>query len=193
MKTWILLLSIIFSCSAQGALLDLTPNQKSIEKVPTHSAAIETFTGTKRSFSQKGAALRSKKVLMIKVKVYVAEYFKSESGDQAMRLQFLRDVDAEKVMNSFKDALTVNAVDLQQMETQAFLKAVTDGGEAKEQTAMTILSINHNGNEYLIYEGPSGKRTDLKVPAGFGQKIFSIWLGKPADEDLADMKKAFSK
>lgn len=192
MKTWILNLLLVFSCSAQGALLELTANGKNVESVPTHSAAIETLSGSKISMASKGAGLRNKKIAFVKIKVYVAEYFQA-SGAQAMRLQFLRDVDAEKVMNSFKEALEANSVDLKNQDVQAFLNAVQQGGEAKEKTSMTILSVGSSAGETLSYESPSGKTTTLKVASGFGQKIFSIWLGKPADDGLADLQKSFQK
>lgn len=192
MKTSILTLALIFSCSAQANSLSFKASGKSLEGVPLHSSLTESISSAKLELPQKGAGIRTKKVLMMGVKVYVAEYF-SNSPAQAMSLQFFRDVDAEKVMTSFKEALEANKVDLKDKDIQAFLNSVQNGGEAKKGSMMTILSLPAGAGETLTYQSPSGKISTMNVASGTGAKVMSIWLGTPADDGLAELKKAFSK
>ena len=195
MKTSILTLALIFSCSAQANSLSFKATGKNLEGVPLHSSLSEGISSSKLELPQKGAGIRTKKVLMVGVKVYVAEYF-SNSKAQAMRLQFFRDVDAEKVMTSFKEALEANKVDLKDKDIQAFLSSVENGGEATKGSQMTILSLpseaGTNG-ETLTYLSPTGKVTTLNVSSGTGVKVMNIWLGTPADDGLAELKKAFTR
>lgn len=192
MKTFILNLVLIFSCSAQAGLLTLKDSPNKLEGLPTHLSAIENVSGNKYEIMQKGAGLRVKKIMMIKIKAYIGEYF-ADANTQAMHLQFLRDIDAEKIMGSFKEALEFNSIDLKNSDIQAFLKAVAKDGDVKENSSMTILSTRTPSQELLSYESPTGEITTLKVSSGLGQKIFSIWLGKPADEGMAELQKNFVK
>lgn len=153
-----------------------------------------------------GAGLRSKKVLMIQVRAYVAEFFVadlgkfkknpaealvsvSEASPAMMRLHFLRDVDAGKVQTSFKEALEVNKVDFKKPEIQKFLEAVRTGGEAKKGKALSIWGVKKSdGSEVITYEDVNAKGTAIVGGPGFIQDIFSIWLGQPSDGGVEKLK-----
>lgn len=151
-----------------------------------------------------GAGLRNKKVVMVNVRVYVGEFFIGDSAKfqksnpqktvsdatpALIQLHFLRDVDAEKVQSSFKDALEANKVDLNKAEIQKFLEAVKTGGEAKKGKMLSILGVKKgDGSEIITYEDSNSKATTVSGGAGFIQDIFAIWLGTPSDDGVAKLK-----
>jgi hypothetical protein len=170
----------------------------------TLSPSITTREGQKLQLV--GAGLRNKKVMMINVRVYVAELFVgdlakfkknpgealksvSEAQPAMIQLHFLRDVDAEKVQSSFKEALEANKVDLKKPEVQKFLEAVKTGGEAKKGKFLIVLGTKKaDGTEVITYEDSNFKATTISGGAGFIQDIFSIWLGQPSDDGVAKLK-----
>ncbi|WP_413581428.1 chalcone isomerase family protein [Bdellovibrio sp. HCB288] len=210
MKTMIIsLVSILMSISANAALLKTEVGSNKMEKVALSTAATTTVDGEEVKLSEVGAGLRAKKVVFVNVKVYIGELFVADIAkfkkaeplssvkDQkaiAIQLHFLRDVDAENVQKSFKEALTANSVDLSDASIKQFLDAVSQGGEAKSGKAITILGTRlKDGNEKISYETTSGPTTEIKGSAGFIEKIFSIWLGNPSDDGVAQLKKSILK
>ncbi|WP_413287751.1 chalcone isomerase family protein [Bdellovibrio sp. HCB337] len=192
----------LFSSSVTFAqILKVQPGTEKIEGVALPASA-STSEGQKLQFV--GAGLRNKKVVMINVKVYIGSLFvtdntkfkKSEplktitdAAPVAMQLHFLRDVDAEKVQTSFKDALEINKVDIKKPEVQKFLDAVKTGGEAKKGSTFTILgSKRSDGSEVIVYEDSNLKATTISGGAGFLQDIFSILFGTPSDDGVAKLK-----
>lgn len=151
-----------------------------------------------------GAGIRSKKVVLVNLKVYVGELLVSDStkfkksealksiteaAPALVQLHFLRDVDADRVQSSFQDALEANKVDLKKPEIQKFLDAVKNGGEAKKGKMLSIYGAkNSDGSEVITYEGSNSKATTVSGGAGFIQEIFSIWLGTPSDDGVAKLK-----
>lgn len=152
-----------------------------------------------------GSGLRSKKVVFVNVKVYVAQIYSEASANvdktkaleslsaspaSVIRLHFLRNVEGEKVQSSFKEALEANKVDINSTSLKDFLNAVKNSGEAKEGKAMTIALIkNADGTESIIYKNTNSPQTEIKATAGTAKNILSIWLGTPADDQLAELKK----
>ncbi|MGZ3742977.1 MAG: chalcone isomerase family protein [Pseudobdellovibrionaceae bacterium] len=153
-----------------------------------------------------GAGLRNKKVLMLNVRVYVGEFFVAdpakfkktpsealkslpEAAPAMIRLHFLREVDAEKVQASFKEALEANKIDLKKPEVQKFLEAVRTGGEAKKGKSLSVLGVKKSdGSEAITYESSNSKAITVSGGPGFIQDIFSIWLGQPSDEGVEKLK-----
>ena len=91
------------------------------------------------NLTQVAAGLRTKKVLIANVKVYTAEVFVSEpqtvvktdadlltsvaqSKTAVVQLTFLRDVEADKVQVSFRDALVANNIDINSVEVNVWLQ-----------------------------------------------------------------------
>jgi chalcone isomerase-like protein len=156
-----------------------------------------------------GAGLRNKKVIMVNVKVYVGELFVgdiakfkktdaaktvSEASPALMQLHFLRDVDAEKVQSSFKEALETNKIDLKKPEIQKFLEAVKSGGEVKKGKMISVFGVKKgDGSETITYEDVNSKATTIAGGAGFLQEVFAIWLGHPADDGVAKLKSEILK
>jgi len=201
MTTFAFLSAGSFSASAQTLNIQAGPEQ--IEKVPV-AASATLGDGTK--LQSVGAGLRSKKVVFVNVKVYVGQLFVadltkfkknpvdvlksvSDAAPIAIRLHFLRDVEADKVQSSFRDALEANKVDLKKPEIEKFLSVVKNSGAAKEGKSLTILGTkSKDGSEGITYEDVNGKATSLSGPTGFIQEIFAIWLGSPSDDGITKLK-----
>ncbi|QDK37600.1 chalcone isomerase family protein [Bdellovibrio sp. NC01] len=205
------MLGLVFSINSYAALLTNEGSKGKLEGVSLSSTSSATVEGEAVKLSQIGAGLRSKKVAFMNFKVYVGELFvsspekfkKSESEALAslkeqkavaVQLHFLRSVGGEDVQKSFKEALKVNGVNLDDSSVKQFLDSVTKGGEAKEGKTLTILGSKlKDGSEEVIYETTSGNVSSIKGPAGFVQQIFSIWLGKPADDGVGNLKASILK
>ena len=101
----------------------------------------------------------------------------------AIRLTFLRTVDAATVMGNFKTSLEKNGVATSDAGVASFLGAVAKGGEAKQGTSMTILIVkNPDGSETVTYENGS-QAFDPITGHDLTHKIMSIWLGVVAFDD----------
>lgn len=180
--------------------------QSQLEGVTLSTAGL-TKDGQKLQYV--GAGLRNKKVVLVNVRVYVGEFFVgdtakfnkanaqktvTEASPALIQLHFLRDVDAEKVQSSFKEALEANKVDLNKPEIQKFLDAVKTGGEAKKGKMLSVLGVKKgDGSEMITYEDSNSKATTVSGGAGFIQDIFAIWLGNPADDGVAKLKSEILK
>lgn len=190
--------ALVLSSFASAALLTGEGKGPVIEKVVTSQSAQSGAT----RLQLVGAGLRAKKVAFIKVRAYVAELFAADPAawkrdeneaavslaqqSWALRLHFLRDVDAAKVSGSFKEALEANKVDLTAPGIKEFLKAVEAGGDAKEGQVLSFLF----DKDKLTYEAPNGTLSTIIAPKGFATQILSIWLGTPADSGLTELKKS---
>lgn len=210
MKTIILsFIASLLSLNANAALLKAEAGTQKMEKVTLSSSATTNVDGEDVKLTEVGAGLRAKKVVFVNVKVYIGELFVSDVvkfnkvealtsvKDQkaiAIQLHFLRAVDAANVQKSFKEALAANSVNLEDNSIKQFLDAVSKGGEAQEGKSLTILgSRMKDGSEKISYETTSGTVTEIKGSAGFIQNVFAIWLGKPADDGVAELKKSILK
>ncbi|MGE5086119.1 MAG: hypothetical protein ACM3MG_07425 [Bacillota bacterium] len=200
-------LSVALSTSmANAGLLKMEKGTRAIEGVNVSKSAEATLNGKSESLGTIGAGLRWKKVLLAKVKVYVAQLLLSspdrfvkkdkdalksldDSEIAAIQLTFLRTVDAATVQTSFHEALTANKIDMTNEAIKKFLAAVDQGGDATSGNSLTILIQKHSdGSETLIYEDCNGKQSVIDGDKGLTQKIMSIWLGTPADPGVASLK-----
>lgn len=197
----------LFSLSANADIFKPTGTGPIVEKVAL--PATITSESPAMTLNSIGAGLRDKKVVMVNVKVYVGQLFVSNleafkkadslnSIEQieglAIRLHFLRDVDAENVKNSFRDALKANKVDFKSAEINKFLEAVAAGGEAKSGKTLTVFGHkNADGTETIVYESNDKKATSISGSKGFIKNVFSIWLGTPSDSGVKKLKEAILK
>ncbi|MFA6236339.1 MAG: chalcone isomerase family protein [Bacteriovorax sp.] len=214
MKFSALLLSFAFLTQvANAGVLTLENGSKKIEGVSVATSAALTMPGTttleKLDFI--GAGLRTKKVLVANVKVYVAQVFldnagkfvRSEAGAVkslsdmkagAVSLTFLRNVDAPTVQISFRDALEANDIDVNDKGVAAFLSAVKEGADAKEGKAMNIsLKRADDGKVTVVYENTSGVEKTITGGETLFKGILAIWLGEPADSGLETLRAAILK
>lgn len=212
MKTLLIsVFALLLSVTASAALLTPEGAGEKIEKVSLATSGTANVEGESIKLTSVGAGLRNKKVVFVNVKVYVGQLYvaspatfkKSDTEalgslkDQkavAVQLHFVRDVDADNVQKSFKEALKANKIDTEESSIKQFLDSVAKGGEAKEGKALTILGARlKDGSEAILYETTSGNLSEIKGSAGLIEKIFAIWLGKPSDDGVAQLKKSFLK
>jgi len=191
---------------AQANVLKLTAGSKKIENVAIAQTAVLSLNKQDISLDLIGAGLRSKRVLIANVKVYVAQLFSSDAAQfvrtekgaldslrdcrtTVMSLTFLRNVDAPTVQQSFKEALTKNSINLTEPAMAAFLQAVVNGGDAVSgKTLVFAFQKNADGSETATYEDSNGHLTSVPGPAGTSRKLLAMWLGEPSDSGLASLK-----
>lgn len=210
MKTALIALATTMTLgfSANAALLKLEPGQKSNNGVTISKGGTANIDGKDLDLTTVGSGLRSKKVLLANVKVYVAQLLVSrpnsfvrkdgealksleDSQTVAMQLSFLRTVEAEKVKISFRDAFDANGVDINNPAIKALLAAVAQGGDATANGHLTFVTNKHSdGTETLIYEDTAGKQAVIKGDKGLTHDVLSMWIGNPADDGLATLKKS---
>lgn len=206
MKKFVTAIALLASIQSQGSVLTNGAPAKKLETVQVSASVSTQIDNQTLTLDLVGAGLRAKKVLFSNVKVYVAELFASDlhlfvrnesealaslgkSPIVAIRLNFLRGVGADQVQVSFREALTANSINITETSIAQFLKAVADGGDASANSSLVMLLVkNTDGTETVAYEDTKNVLTAVNGPAGFSQKILSIWLGKSADPGLATLK-----
>lgn len=200
---------LMVSVSSFAALLSTSPGSQEIEGVKVSQGASARLQDRSYALKTVGAGLRFKKVAFFKAKVYVGELMMDSPGSfqrsaeaalasldsqkaVAVRMTFLRDVDGEKVSETFREALKENKVSLDAPAVRAFLTAVKEGGAAKEKTTLVVLGERlPGGKEAVSYESSAGKLVTVEGGAGFLREIFSMWLGRIDDAGLESLKKGF--
>ena len=201
-----IVLALSFSFPTFAALLTPEGQGGVLEKVvlPQHVQA--TVEGTTQKLTSVGFGLRTKKVVFVNVKVYLGQFFVSDlaSFDKkealnsakkqkslAIQMHFLRSVEGEKVQKSFQEALQANGISLTDSDVQQFLEVVKNSGEAKEGHKISIVGTNlAEEKQAILFENTQGQISEIKSSPGFVEKIFSIWLGKPSDSGVANLKSA---
>ena len=148
-----------------------------------------------------GSGIREKKVAFLSVNVYkLTNLLPSEikidkahpmeaierASNKVLKLNFLRDVDGEKIENSFKESLKNNQVELltpQIVKTLAALRV-----DVKEGQTLTLTGEKRAGNlERLTIEGPGGK-SSIEGPK-LATQLWSIWYGNTEeDSKLTQLK-----
>lgn len=204
MKSILVALVMMTSFSVSADILTLTPGSKKIEGVTLNQTA--TVTGSNVVLNLIGAGLRSKTVLFVPAKVYVTELFSSDAAKfsrdanalksleavsvTAIRLTFLRGVDAETVASSYREALAANNVSLKDTAIQQFLANVEKGGDAAQGKSFVMLLVfTKEGGTKLFYEDTKDQVSVVEGPRALQQQILSIWLGNSADSGLEKLKK----
>lgn len=204
-----LVLFLVGNFSLAGVLKkELGANE--IESIKLAKSASVSYQDKNYNLKTVGAGLRAKKVLMINVNVYVAEFFVSEEAQiekkqdkildslakanaAVMQLTFLRDVDGEKVESSFKDALVANKADLNDQAIKTILEKVAKSGGVKKGQTLTFASFkNTDSSEVVIFEPAMGEATQVKGN-NIIKPIFSMWLGESADSGVKKLKESLLK
>jgi len=205
MKSIIGSLVLLVGLNSQAGLLTLTAGNKQLEGVTLNQTA--QITGADVKMSLLGAGLRAKTVLFVPAKVYVAELFSNEAAKfsrdnnalkslenvtfTAVRLTFLRGVDAATVASSYREALAANNVNLKDPAIVQFLSNVEKGGDAADKKSFVMLLIlNKSGGTTLFYEDTKGAQSQVEGTRALQQQILSIWLGASSDAGLEKLKKS---
>jgi predicted NAD/FAD-dependent oxidoreductase len=107
----------------------------------------------------------------------------------ALSLQFMRDLSATKILESFEAALKTNDVKDSPALAQ-FKSAIQNGGDAV--TGQTV-TLSFNADKGVLTCEMAKNKVEIKGDAKFFKDIFSIWLGKPADSGLGKLRDALIK
>ena len=200
--------------SASAALLTLTKSAQKLDEVSLATAATATIDGAAVPLEFVSAGIRKKKVVVFNAKVYVAQLFvdskskflKLPAGadvakDQtslnaigtlskvALRLEFLRELSAEKIVNSFDEALKANNLSPQSDPGLGkILDAVKRNGNVSSGDAISIVGINGTDKDRLLIENDRGVSATIEGDAKLVDHFFSIWFGVPADGGLRELK-----
>lgn len=198
------LATALFSQIASAGVLSIEKGSRKIEGVSIGSSATLSIGGAMK-LDYIGSGLRTKKVLVSNVKVYVAQLFMDNAGKfvrtssgavtsvgdmkaGAVHLTFLRGVDAATVQTSFKDAFNANGIDVNNKGVSDFLAAVKMGADAKQGRSMNISMKRDGSGVSLVYENTNGGEKTIKGDSSLFKAIMSIWIGTPADSGLATLK-----
>lgn len=209
MKSLLFAMALATGLFAQAALMTFEQGTLQLEGVNLNKTATINDAEGKPSplkLDLLGAGLRSKKVLFISAKVYIAQLFSDNKGafsrdekalsslvanskQVALKISMLRTVGAPELAVSFREALQANSLqidaELQQMLTMVEKSA--DGVSGKSLTMLMTRSADGKTNIY--YEDTAGAQKSFVGSADLMGKIMSIWLGKPVDDGLASLKR----
>ena len=211
MKKILFALTLISTVFAQAALLSYEQGTLQLEGVNLNrTATVTDATGaaTNLKMDLLGAGLRSKTVLFISAKVYIAQLFSDNkpqfSRDQnalaslasaqlvALKISMLRTVGASALAVSFREALQANgfAIDSELATLLSLVEKSADGVQGK--SISLLLNSTATGTN-VYYEDTSGQMKSFSGSAAIKGKILAIWLGKPVDDGLASLKAQMMK
>lgn len=155
-----------------------------------------------------GAGLRTKTVLVVEAKVYVAQLFSDNkaafnrdanaalaslvqnSSRIALKLDMLRTVSANSLVTSFKEALAANNISLDAELTNvlSLMQQSADATSGKSISLLLVKDSKNSNKTNLYYEDTKGELKSVVGTPELAGKILAIWLGKPADDGLAALK-----
>lgn len=197
--------SLVISLFANASVFEKELSANMLAGVKLAKSGSVKIDNANIPLTQVSAGLRTKNLVVTDVNVYVAELFVSEPNNFkksdaevlaslgamktiVMQLTFLRDVEAESVQSSFKDAFFKNKVSTKDEAIKQLLTAVVQGGEATKGKNLTfVISKNADGSETLFYETTTDQVTKI-VGSNLSTKILSMWLGVSADSGLEKLK-----
>lgn len=220
MKKRNLLFLILLPLSCSTALAE-TILYKISEKAPFEDVKLtETTTlnyqNKKVDLKPVSYGIRKKKVFgLVPLKIYVIEFLaaspnlldKTEdkilsslksSQPFQLKLTLSRDLSGKKITDSFKEALEVNAVDVEKpsKEIAEVIKTLSDVKEFKSGQAFSFLATWADPKDTtatLIIQKPDNTTETITGDEKFITELASIWFGKPSDDRLSDLKKVLLK
>jgi hypothetical protein len=207
-----LLFSVVLAAGvfAQASLLTFDQGTKQIEGVNLSPVAhINDAQGkpTNINLDILGAGLRTKTVLFVAAKVYVAQLFAdnkaaftrdanaltslvNNSKSVAMKLSLLRTVSADTLAVSFREGIEHNDYTVD-AELEQMLNLIETSADAVQGKSVTMLMVrNALGGTKVYYEDSNGAQKSFVGSAGIMTKVMSIWLGKTADSGLTTLKQS---
>ncbi len=206
MKKLLFTLAMTASVFAQASLLSYTAgDQKNGNVVLNKAAAINDDKGapTAATMDLLSAGLRTKTVLVVEAKIYVAQLFSDNkaaySRDDkalaslagasrvALRIDMLRTLTAGTLSASLKEALIANGYTIDG-ELANLISLIEKNADATTGKAITLLMVKSGGKTNLYYEDTKGVVSSFVGSADLVTKVMSIWLGTPADDGLAKLK-----
>ena len=199
---------VVLAAAAQADLLTLTDGSQAKSGVNISTGAVASINGLAIPLTTVGSGLR-RKVVVFKLEVYVAQlmvddasrFVKTEAdalasldkvGTVALRMTFVRDVPATKMATAFQDGFNANAINSKSTELTEFLAKVGQAGDAKAGGSLTLLiTRNADGTTAVAYENLKNGTSTIQTLVGTQNtmhEIMAIWLGKPSDKELGELK-----
>lgn len=199
---------VIWSGLANASVITLTNGKTEKQGVLISTGGIATLEGQAYPLTTVGSGVRFKKVFF-DVKVYVAQLLMAEESkfvrtldgalgslsqqnSFAMHLTFLREVPMDKLTSAFEEGFAANKVNMRDADIMNFMNMVRLGGAGEDGGTLSVIVIrNADGSETITYEVVRSHKpflASIKAQAGLAGKIFSLWLGVPADDHLAKLK-----
>jgi len=195
------LLFLFLASSAFAELLQFGPTTaEPIAGVAVPSTIVVNAKDRKAEVFLTGAGIRTKKVVLLKVDVYVgANYLDRDkkisvenpmstiaaSKFKVMTLTFLRDIDNAKIRESFIDALKENGVDVEKQPYKKFLDGVRF--DIKEKDRWTFVGMpGMDISQTVVLETPKG-RLEGSGP-GFADNFWKMWFAKTIDGGVEELK-----
>ncbi|OFZ29792.1 MAG: hypothetical protein A2622_11290 [Bdellovibrionales bacterium RIFCSPHIGHO2_01_FULL_40_29] len=208
MKKILFTIALATGLSAQAGLMTFEQGALQIEGVNLNkTATINDSQGKPSAFKLDllGAGLRSKTVLFVPAKAYVAQLFSDNKGafsrdDKALtslvthskqvslKMSMIRTVAASALAISFREGLQANGYALD-AELQQMLSMVEKSADAVQGKSLTLLMVKEGEKTNVYYEDASGVQKSFQGSAQLMTKIMAIWLGKSSDDGLAALKK----
>ena len=155
--------------------------------------------------------IRRKKVFgLVSVDVYVAEFYAQypdklqKSDDQVLnslptagpvqiKLTLMRDLSGSDISKSFKEALKENDVDLSK-PVMGLSDLMTEVESVKSFKKGEVFSLSGDWKEnHIVVQRPDQTTKTILADSDGLKKMFSIWLGKPVDDKMQDLKKNLLK
>ncbi|RYZ88644.1 MAG: hypothetical protein EOP04_08865 [Proteobacteria bacterium] len=211
--------ALLIQFSAQAAILEVTPSDQKLQGVTLGSKAISTTTGKSTNLEFVNAGTRVKKILVIKADVYTIQLFVDQKakfiktprdadfeidmrslksisnlGVVALKLDFLRDLSADKIVDSFQDALHANHFEVSSDDgLKRVLAAIKKGGAVQKGESISIVGVNGADKDQLYVENSKGVSENVEGESQLIEKMLSIWLGTPADGKLEELKQELTR
>lgn len=194
---------------SQAAILEMKPEEKTIEDVRLSSEVNLVESGQKVLLNRYVAGLRKKKIAIFWAKVYVGQIFSTPGLSApktmpealetltkqplvAITLSFKRDVGIDRMKDAFRESLKENEIDPDSAAMKPLFEAIAKSGGMKDKETTTILlSRTPTGEESFRFENGKGELQSSVVEAGSVKKILTMWVGKPADSGAERMQKEF--
>lgn len=197
---------LVFSLSSYAAKVE--PIGTPMRSVSASGIEVPVYekvglTGTSKTpveLKLTGGGVREKKVVIASVNVYLLLSYTdlnvpldagdplkslSQSRNRLLRMTFLRDVDAEKIRNSFADALKENGVSLEDPAMKKLLDALQF--DVKKGGGVELIGLRPaTGMEKVQMVFPT--KTIESEGKTLVSDFWKIWFGKPADGGLEDLK-----
>jgi hypothetical protein len=205
-KTTIAAVSFLLASQmAFASVLELKQAGRDFKTVPVYSSATVQTPSGPLELLLAGKGLRKKAIF----KVYVAQLFVSDlakykrTADEAapsidllngaaIQLNFLRDVDADKIKEALVESLGTNKVDLNEPSIKQLVDAFSNAAGVEGKTLVLAGYKFDSTTDRIVFEGADGKQVTIDGPTGLLRKALSIWIGT-VPEAIKDLKAGLMK
>ncbi len=214
MKALLLAMAAAFAFQAKAQTLKFVPGAQTLDGVNVAKGATATVDNQAVNLTTVAAGIRQAKVVWSNKDIYVGQLMVNDpsilvktpadllaSSDHikvgAITMSFVYwYVPESSIYSAYQDAFRANNIDptkditlLDQTNHTGFLDIVNQAGSAGTNQTVTLLMVREaNGTETLTYDNGNGYVGHVAGGPGFLHKIYSIWLGVPADQYIAALK-----